>query len=141
MIVDNSKSVIILKVSMTKQLNAWETSKRVNNPSWKIYVNHFAEAITTCMENYKQPSLWNAPKCFILHVSTNDLDSNETAESITNTIIDLATSLKNDEHDLSISNIILRMYNTNLNVKRCLVNSILAEICKKTYILLTIPEK
>ena len=42
-----------------------------------------------------------------------------------------------------ISNIILIMYNTNLNEKGCLVNSIIAEMCKEKniYILLIIPEK
>ena len=39
-------------------------------------------------------------------------------------------SLKNDQH-VSILNIILRMDNINLNEKGCLVNSILAEMCKE----------
>ena len=78
-----------------------------------------------------QPSLRNAPNYFILHVGTKDLDSDKTAESIANTIINLATSLKNDQHDVSISNIILRTNNTNLTEKGCLVNSILAKMCKE----------
>ena len=47
-----------------------------------------------------------------------------------NTTIDLATLLENDQHDISISNVIPRMDNTNLNKKGCLVDSILAEMCK-----------
>ena len=47
-----------------------------------------------------------------------------------NTIIDLTTSLKNDKDDAGISNIMLRTDNKNLNEKRCLVNRILAEMCK-----------
>ena len=54
-----------------------------------------------------------------------------TVKSIANTIIVLAMSLKNDQHDVSISNIILRTGNTDLNGKGCLVNSILAEMCKE----------
>ena len=49
----------------------------------------------------------------------------------------LATSLKNDQHDVSISNITLRTDNTNLNKKGYLMNSILAEICKEKKIYLT----
>ena len=107
-------------------------SKKVNNPGSKIYVKHFAVAKTTCMKDYMQPSLRNVPNHFILHVCTNDLDSNKTAKSIANTIIDLTTSLKNDQYDVSISNM-LRTDNTNLNEKGCLVNSILAGMCKEKY--------
>ena len=105
-------------------------------PGCKIYVKHFARAKTTCMKDYMQPPLINAPNYFILHVGTNDLVSDKTAESIANTTIDLGTSLKNDQHDVSISNIILRTKNTNLNEKGCLVNSILAEMCKEKNIYL-----
>ena len=44
--------------------------------------------------------------------------------------------MKNDQHDVSISNIILRTDNTNLNEKGCLVKSILAEMCKEKNICL-----
>ena len=64
-----------------------------------------------------QLSLRNPPNQFILHVGTNDLDSDKTAESIANTINCLATSLKNDQYDVSISDILLRTDNTNLNEK------------------------
>ena len=55
----------------------------------------------------------------------------KTAKSMANTTIDLATLLENDQHDISISNVIPRMDNTNLNKKGCLVDSILAEMCKE----------
>lgn len=56
------------------------------------------------------------------YVGTNDIDSDKTDESIANTIIDLVTYLKNDQHYLSISNMILRIDHTNLNEKECLAN-------------------
>ena len=61
-----------------------------------------------------------------LRLCTNDLYSDQTAESIVNTIIDHATSLKNDQHNTNTNT-----DNTNLNEKRSLVNNILAEICKE----------
>ena len=42
----------ILGDNMIKELNGWEMSKKVNNPGWRIYVKHFAEAKTTCMKDY-----------------------------------------------------------------------------------------
>ena len=90
-------------------------SKKVNHLGSKIYV----EAKATCIKDYMQSSIRNVPKHFILHVRTNDLDYDKRAESIENTIIDLVTSLKNDQHDARISNIILRTDNINLNEKEC----------------------
>ena len=87
---------------MIKYLNGWEMSKKVNNLGCKIYVNHFAGTKTTCMKDFMQPSLRNVPNHFTIHVGTNDLNSDKTAESIANSIIDLATSLKNDQHDISV---------------------------------------
>ena len=59
--------------------------KRVNDPGCKIYVKHFAGANTICMKHYMQPSLRNTPNHFILHVGTNDPDSDKTAKNIANT--------------------------------------------------------
>ena len=78
-----------------------------------------------------QLSSKHAPNHFILHVGTNNLDSDKIAKSMVNIIIDLTTSLKNDKDDRSISNVITRTDKANLNEKGCLVNSISAEICKE----------
>ena len=69
------------------------------------------------MKDYRQPFLKHVQNLSTLYVDTNDLESDKTAESIANTIIDLATSLKNDQHNASISNIILRTDNKTLNQK------------------------
>ena len=53
------------------------------------------------MKDDVKPSLRSNADLLILHVGTNDLSSNELARSI----IDLATSVKNEKHDVSISNI------------------------------------
>ena len=56
------------------------------------------------MKDDVKPSLRSNADLLILHVGTNDLSSNELGRSI----IDLATSVKNEKHDVSISNIIIR---------------------------------
>ena len=48
-------------------------SKKVNNQGCNIYVKHFASTKTTCMKDYIQSSLRNAPNHFIFHAGTNDL--------------------------------------------------------------------
>ena len=64
-------------------------------------------------------------------IVTNDLNSNQTSEVIAKEIVDLATSLKNNQHDVSVSNIILRTDNSKLNAKRCEVNRILSQLCQE----------
>ena len=76
------------------------------------------------------------PNHFILHVGTNDLNSSQTSEVIAKEIVDLATSLKNNQHDVSVSNIILRTDNSKLNAKRYEVNRILSQLCHERNIYL-----
>ena len=83
-----------------------------------------------------KPSLGGTPSHFILHVGTSDLNSNQTSEVIAKEIVDLATSLKNNQHDVSVSNIILRTDNSKLNAKQYEVNQILSQLCRERKIYL-----
>ena len=74
----------------------------------KCLLKPFSGAKTTCMHDYVKPSVRSSPDHFILHVGTNDLPSDKSLEEIARSIIDLATSVKNEKHDVSISNIIIR---------------------------------
>ena len=71
------------------------------------------------MKDHVKPSLRSTPNHFILHVGTNDLNSDQTSA-----VIDLATSLKNNQHDVSVSKITLRTDNSKPNAKRCEVSQI-----------------
>ena len=81
--------------------------------------------------------LRSTPNHFILHVVTNDLNSNQTPEVTAKETVDLATSLKNNQHDISVPNIILRTDNSKLNAKRCKINQILSQLCheRKMYLI------
>lgn len=59
------------------------------------------------MNDYVKPSVRDSPDHFILHVGTNDLSSDKSPEEIARSKIDLATSIKNEKHDVNISNIII----------------------------------
>ena len=83
------KSVVTIDNSIIKRLNGCDMFKKI--PGMKGYVN---------------PLLRRTPNHFILHVGTNDLNSNQTREVIAKEISYLATSLKNNQQHVCVSNII-----------------------------------
>ena len=97
----------------------------------KIYVKTFSGATVSCMEDYMKPSLRNPPDHFILHVETNDLNSEKCAMEIAESIINLACRLKNEIHDVSVSTFILRLDDKKLNEKEMEVNLHLKELSKE----------
>ena len=112
----NKKSVIILSDSMTKLLNGWEITQKIQS-SCKIYVKTFSGATVSCMEDYMKPSLRNLPDYFILHAGTNDPSSEKCFMEIAESIINLACRLKNEIHDVIVLTIILRTDDKKLNEK------------------------
>ena len=103
----------------------------------RVFVKTFSGAKTTCMNDYAKPSVRSSPDHFILHVGTNDLSSDKSPEEIARSIIDLATSIKKEKRDVSISNVIIRADHKKLEEKRCEVNSFLGKLCKeKNYYLM-----
>ena len=63
-------------------------------------------------------SLRNKSDHIFSHVFTNDLVTDGWPKEIAAAIIDVAALLKNEQHDVDISNIILRTDNQKLNIKR-----------------------
>lgn len=63
-------------------------------------------------------SLRNKSDHFFSHVFTNDLVTDGWPKEIAAAIIDVAALLKNEQHDVDISNINLRTDNQKLNIKR-----------------------
>ena len=79
---------------------------------------------------------------FILHVVINDLSSDKSPEEIARSITDLAASIKNEKDYVSMSNIIFRAEDENLEGKRCEVNSFWGNCARRRTInLLTIPRE
>ena len=71
----------------------------------KVFVKTFSGVKTTCMNNYVKPLVRSSPDHFIFHVGTNNLSLDKSSEEIGRSLIDLATSISNEKHDVSISNI------------------------------------
>ena len=109
---------------MTKNIRGWEISKKLQNAN--VYVKHFSGAKVRCMKVYLKPSLRENPDHFVLHVGTNDLDSDRSPDLIAKSIVDVASSLKTNKHDVTISNIITR--NDRFMAKANEVNKCLTEL-------------
>ena len=89
------KSVFILGDSMVKKVNGFYLTKDIKH-KFLVKVRSFSSAKTRCMYDHAKPTIREvSPEHIILHVGTNDLNSEKTASKISNSIIDLANSLKN----------------------------------------------
>ena len=128
--IKTQKSVIILGDSMIKHINGWEISKRLQSDC-KVYVKQCSGARKKCMKGYMKPPLRENPDYFILHVCTNEFNTERSPELIAKSIVDLATTLKGNSRGVSVSNIVVRTNNSNLYEKECVVNAHLTEMCKE----------
>ena len=86
------------------------------------------------MVDYVKPSLRDKPSHLILHVRTNCLNSTKTAESVATSIVEQAITIKDDHHDVSVSDIVIRK--DHLKKKAEEVDSYLKELCMKKNIFL-----
>ena len=100
------KNVVILGDSIVKHVNGWEIAKKL--PNCKVYAKSFSGAKVRCMKDYLKPSLRQNPDHVVLHVGTNDLDSDKDPELIAKSIVDLASTVKKDTCEVTISNIVVR---------------------------------
>ena len=59
----------------------------------KVYVQSFSGAKLQCMSDYKKPLMRDKPDDSIVHVGTNDINSEVLSKSVAESIVD-AVSLK-----------------------------------------------
>ena len=90
---------------MIKNLKGWEMSKKLKNAN--VYVRHFAGAKVRCMKDYIKTILREKPNHIVFHAGTNDLVSDQPPDSIAKLIVDVASSMKNENHGVIVSNIII----------------------------------
>ena len=95
---------------MIKHTNGWEIAKKVKRKC-KVFVRNLPRATTQCMADYMKPSIRAKPNHFILHVGTNDLNSNRPPDEIAKAVINVASELKSEKAGVSISSIIMRADN------------------------------
>ena len=123
------KSAFILGDSMVKKVNGFYLTKDIKH-KFLVKVRSFSSAKTRCMYDHAKPTIREVnPEHIILHVGTNDLNSEKTASQISNSIIDLANSLKNETNNIHVSLIV--PWNDNLNNKVNEVNNCLINMCEQ----------
>ena len=124
-VISEKKNIVILGDSMIKHVNGYDMSKKLKN--CKAYVKSFSGSNVRCMKDHMKPSMREKPDHTILHVGTNDLNSDRPSNLIAKSIIDLVITLKNNSQNVSISNIIMR--NDSFNEKAMEVNGYLKQLC------------
>ena len=86
------------------------------------------------MKDHMKPSMREKSDHTILHVGTNDVDSDRPSNLIAKSIVDLAITLKNNLQNVSISSIIMR--SDSFNEKAMEVNGYLKQLCTERNIFL-----
>ena len=79
------------------------------------------------MKDHMKPLMREKPDHAILHVGTNDLNSDRPSDLIAKSVVDLAITLKRNSQNVSISNITIR--NDSFNEKAMEVNCCLKQLC------------
>ena len=69
----------------------------------KVYVWSFPRAKLQCMSDYKKRLMRGKPDHSIVHVGTNEINSEVLSKFIAESIVDLPVSLKAEWDDVSVS--------------------------------------
>ena len=129
----NKDTFYILGDSMVKHVEGWKVTKSINT-DMKVYVGSFLGAKVKCIKDYVKPCLReNDPKNVILHVGTNDLNSELPPERIAKSIVDVPKNIKSDTRKVSISGIVPR--NDNFNNKAMEINKELSKMSNREKLL------
>ena len=92
-------------------------------------MRQFSGSKVSYLKDYVKPSIReNNPDNIILHVGTNDVLSEKIPQVITQSIVDLAKTVANDNFQVTVSNIVPR--NDQWSKKVYEVNKVLLNLCK-----------
>ena len=97
-------------------------------------MRHFAGAKVRCMKNHIKPTLRKKPEQIVFHVGTSDLVSDRAPDLITKSIVDVACSMKNENHDVTAYTIITRADHFKERANE--VNDYLSKLCMERNIYL-----
>ena len=116
-------NIVILGGSTMKHVTGYEMFKKLE--SYKVCIKSFSGPKVRLMKDYIKPLMRKKLDHTILHVGTNDLNSNRPSDLIAKSIADLTITLKNNSQNVSVSNIIMR--NDNFTDKFMEVNGYLKQ--------------
>ena len=125
----NKRTISILTDSMAKDIEPHRMRKSLMNTNDKVYMKCFNGANIEDMGSYVLPTLKHNNDLHIIHVGSNDLRSEKTAEEIATNITNLAKFIKNENNEIIVSGIIVRNDNMEYDKKGKDVNKILTTLC------------
>ena len=129
----SNKNIYILGDSMVKHVEGWKLKKSIDK-NQNVYVRSFSGAKVKCMKDYVKPCIREKnPDYVILHVGTNELNSELPPERIAKSIVDVAKNTQSDSRIVSISGIVPR--SDNFNIKATEVNKELSKMCDQEKLL------
>ena len=102
------KKTFILGDSMIKHTKGWEMSSKIDHKH-SICVRSFTGAKVRSMKNYvKQCVRGENPDHIIMHVGTNDFNSENNPERVAKSIADLVKGMVSEKRKVTVSGIISR---------------------------------
>ena len=122
------KSVIILGDSIVKHLNGYQISWKLSSKC-KVYVRNFPGAKTRCMTIWSHRCVKTLTTLFLTWEQIIWIPKN--LQNLLLNRLPILNLTKKREHDVSISNIIVRTDNQELKEKALTVNKELPEICRE----------
>ena len=120
-VISDKKNIVVLRDSMIKHVNRYDMSKKLEN--CKVYLKSFSGSKVRCMKDHMKPSMREKPDHTILHVGTNDLNSDRPSDLRAESICHYLE----EQFAKCISNIIMR--NDSFNEKTMEVNGHLKQLC------------
>ena len=122
------KKIFLLGDSMIKHTKRWEMPSKIDHKH-SIYVRSFSSAKVRSIKDYVEPCVKDEnPDHIIMHVKTNDLNSENIPERVAKSIIDLAKDMVSEKRKVSVSQIIPRNDKWNKNAEE--VNQHLKDMWK-----------
>ena len=119
---------VIIGDSMLRNIKRKKLANQLH--SQKVYVKHHGGAKIGDIKYYAIPTMKHLPNHIIVHVGTNEIRTNKSANDIANSIVKLCIGLKTRDNAVSVSGIIYRG-NVDENMKVEEVNELLKLYCKK----------
>ena len=114
---------------MVKKVNVFSLTRNINH-KYLVKVRYFSSVKVSCMNDHVKATLRDFNlEHIILHVGTNDLNTERTASQIAKSIVDLCQSLKTDTNTIRVSLIIPRY--DNLHSKANELNCRLMDMYKE----------
>ena len=97
---------------LVKDIQGWELSDESN----KVVTKHFSGTSTTDMKSYLWPTKSCNPEIIVLHCGTSDLKKENSANEISNDIVEVTLLCKSDNNNVLVPGIIPRRDKLNASV-------------------------